>query len=333
MSSQGGYRCNACGEWHDELPRSFHVLSPVYWSEEDEDEDEETSVLEQEHCVIADEHFFIRGLIRLPVLDDDDGFEWGAWVSLSRVNYIQTIDDWQREGREEIEPMFGWLGASGVHTIHARPQDHGPHPTCGATADHRARTDRSSPERRAAPRDHDRACARDRRAPAPRLMSAAELAARLPDVAMLRRWCRSLAVLDAVMSPDEEDRYYRSWDEGQQMASMRNGSGDEYSIVFSDAGAYIRGFDHESDLSPWSNEPLAIVAGLVDDVPASLREHIDEPAFSSQGVPALSVCLWREAGDPSWSFGSPSEIERRHQSGGAEWLFDVLDGHSEGYVA
>lgn len=37
---------------------------------------------------------------------------------------------------------------------------------------------------------------------------------------------------------------------GEQMASMRNGSGDAYSIVFSPAGAFIRGFDHESAMSP-----------------------------------------------------------------------------------
>ncbi|MFE4802065.1 hypothetical protein ACFRFL_45945 [Streptomyces sp. NPDC056708] len=34
--------------------------------------------------------------------------------------------------------------------------------------------------------------------------------------------------------------------DGEEMASMRNGSGDEYSIVFSAAGAYVRGFDHET---------------------------------------------------------------------------------------
>ncbi|QFZ72233.1 hypothetical protein GFH48_02255 [Streptomyces fagopyri] len=36
------------------------------------------------------------------------------------------------------------------------------------------------------------------------------------------------------------------WAEGEEMASTRNGSGDEYSIVFSAAGVYVRGFDHES---------------------------------------------------------------------------------------
>jgi hypothetical protein len=38
----------------------------------------------------------------------------------------------------------------------------------------------------------------------------------------------------------------------EDLASMQNGSGDEYSIVFLDDGAaYARGFDHESPVSPW----------------------------------------------------------------------------------
>jgi len=31
---------------------------------------------------------------------------------------------------------------------------------------------------------------------------------------------------------------------------MRNGSGDAYSIVFGPLGVIIRGFDHESPMSP-----------------------------------------------------------------------------------
>jgi hypothetical protein len=46
-------------------------------------------------------------------------------------------------------------------------------------------------------------------------------------------------MLDAIMSPEWEWRYYSfdsRWGPGEEMASMRNGSGDAYSIVFSSAG-------------------------------------------------------------------------------------------------
>jgi hypothetical protein len=102
-----GYRCSRCGQWHDELPFAFHVLEPAVWTPElaaDED-----SWLEEELCVIKGEHFFIRGLVRIPVVDADQDFEWGVWTSLSRDNFARTLKIWDREGREAEPPMFGWL--------------------------------------------------------------------------------------------------------------------------------------------------------------------------------------------------------------------------------
>ncbi|GGV05405.1 hypothetical protein GCM10010502_70370 [Kitasatospora aureofaciens] len=45
---------------------------------------------------------------------------------------------------------------------------------------------------------------------------------------------------------------------------MRNGSGDEYSIVFAPAGVYLRGFDHESPMSPYAED--GVWPGVVDSV-------------------------------------------------------------------
>jgi hypothetical protein len=102
-----GYQCQCCGEWHDELPFAYHAPKPAYWSSELASD--ETSWLDEETCVIRGEHFFVRGLIRIPVLDADGHFEWGAWVSLSRDNFISMGEAWEREGRENDPPMFGWL--------------------------------------------------------------------------------------------------------------------------------------------------------------------------------------------------------------------------------
>ncbi|MFB7719846.1 hypothetical protein [Nocardia sp. NPDC056100] len=137
-------------------------------------------------------------------------------------------------------------------------------------------------------------------------MTVNDVAQRLPAIAELRDLCRSMAMLEAILSPDWVDRYYSfnaAWDEGQEMASMRNGSGDEYSIVFSAAGAYIRGFAHESPMSPYANdgEPWP---GVIDEVPDAFTPFVTEPAFSDQNkVPVLTVCLWRAATDDRWQHG------------------------------
>jgi hypothetical protein len=70
-----------------------------------------------------------------------------------------------------------------------------------------------------------------------------------------------MAVLDAVLSPSWESRYFsfdRRWAPTEELASMRDGCGNEYSIVFTPAGAFARGFDHESPLSPYRLDPAAV---------------------------------------------------------------------------
>lgn len=76
---------------------------------------------------------------------------------------------------------------------------------------------------------------------------------RLPDIIGLRRRAQSLAVLDAIMSPDWQYRYYlfnSKWDADEMMASRKNGSGDELYVLFTRFGAIFKGFDHESLMSP-----------------------------------------------------------------------------------
>jgi hypothetical protein len=53
---------------------------------------------------------------------------------------------------------------------------------------------------------------------------------RLPPPEQLRRLCQSLAMLDAIFSPEWQYRLYSfnsRWAKGEMMASMRDGQGDE----------------------------------------------------------------------------------------------------------
>jgi hypothetical protein len=154
-----------------------------------------------------------------------------------------------------------------------------------------------------------------------------DVARQLPAIADLRDLCRSLAMLDAILSPDWEDRYYSmnaNWADGEEMASMRNGSGNEYSIVFSTAGAYIRGFDHESPMSPYGNdaEPWP---GVIDEVPELFKPFVEESAFTDEdGVPVVTACLWRGATDDRWHHGTIDFPDRAVDPDGATGLFELL---------
>ncbi|MFD5857593.1 hypothetical protein [Streptomyces chartreusis] len=137
-------------------------------------------------------------------------------------------------------------------------------------------------------------------------MTVHDVAPQLPEIAVLREHSRSIAVLEAVLSPEWENRYHSfddHWSETESMASMRSGSGDEYSIVFSPVGAYVRGFDHESPMSPYmEDEPWP---GVLDQVPDVFRPYVEEPAFSDEdGMPIVTACMWRELADDAWKTGA-----------------------------
>jgi hypothetical protein len=98
----------------------------------------------------------------------------------------------------------------------------------------------------------------------------------LPPPDVLERICKGIATLDAIISEDWEARYYSfdaCWDKKakHRMASMRNGSGDDWFIVFTPAGTFVKSFWHE-----YKRENVdAIYAGL----PKALAKQRKESAF------------------------------------------------------
>lgn len=118
----------------------------------------------------------------------------------------------------------------------------------------------------------------------------------LPAISELKLRAKALAMLDAIIAPDWEDRYYsynQSWCAGEEMASMRNGSGDDWFILFGEFGAAIKGLDHESKIA--GNFILSKEVEL--QLPKSFSTFYKEPAF---GMDWLSFCYWCESTQNSW---------------------------------
>ncbi|MFD5786698.1 DUF2199 domain-containing protein [Streptomyces sp. NPDC127037] len=86
---------------------SYSTAAPDVWSSSFESDPD--SMLSSDQCVIKGQHFFIRGLIEIPVIGSQDVFSWGVWVSLSRDNFARAVEVWNSEGRDAEKPYFGWL--------------------------------------------------------------------------------------------------------------------------------------------------------------------------------------------------------------------------------
>jgi len=150
----------------------------------------------------------------------------------------------------------------------------------------------------------------------------------LPDIPALRRLTRSLAMLDAILSPEWESRYYSfdsHWGEGELMASMRNGQGDDWFSLFTRGGVVVIGLDHEAPMFRF-NEPWP---GLFDSLPSELAAAVNEPAFDARNS---TFCIWRRSAGERWERG-PVQFPDGDDPDGSAQLLQILDGRPESYRA
>lgn len=154
--------------------------------------------------------------------------------------------------------------------------------------------------------------------------------AALADASKLKALCQSLAMLDAIISPEWESRYYsfnNRWDDKTALASMRDGSGDDYFILFVPSGVVIKGFAHEAAMSPYRVQPPQVWPGVLDALPEALRVPLSDPALSINDV---TFCLWNTVQDQMWMRGDITFPDAPFFDG-SEDLLGILDGTPEMY--
>ncbi|WP_433543727.1 DUF2199 domain-containing protein (plasmid) [Streptomyces sp. CA-294286] len=126
MTSDLGFLCSGCGAHHPELPMNYAAEAPAAWDPAFADADD--CLLSSDQCVIRAQHYFVKGLIEIPVIGSDEVFSWAVWVSLSRENFSRAADMWNTTGREAEAPYFGWLttdlSAYSPTTLHLKTHVH-----------------------------------------------------------------------------------------------------------------------------------------------------------------------------------------------------------------
>jgi hypothetical protein len=139
-------------------------------------------------------------------------------------------------------------------------------------------------------------------------------------------------MLDAILCPEWQYRHYSfdvNWAAADEMASMRDGCGDGYFILFTGAGAIIKGFVHVSDVWRRALEHGRPPSGVLDRVPEEFAGFLNEPAFSMEET---TFCLWRRPSDQGWRTGAIDSLEGDDPDGSAE-LLKLLSGDPAAYRA
>ena len=109
---------------------------------------------------------------------------------------------------------------------------------------------------------------------------------------------------------------------------MDNGSGDTFFAYFNSHGCFLKGFAHESVMSPYQHSPPKLWPGLLDSVPSVFEAALNEPAFMMSDV---TFAIWREFNDTQWHTGKIDFPASEFSDGSLEML-SILDADPQSYV-
>ena len=138
----------------------------------------------------------------------------------------------------------------------------------------------------------------------------------------IRSSLKACAALDIELCDDEYLRCFTfnsAWSDGIQVATYENGGGDDLVIVFSDDSILIKGFDHESEVSPYAQEEYGVWPGMYDGAPEKLLSILDDEAFEKEDV---TFCYWREGETGKWRQG-PVKFNDEGDDG-SSWLLPAI---------
>lgn len=123
------FHCATCNEDHEGLP-DLGMDAPDPYLRVPEAERAGRTTFTGDRCTVRDEdgeeHYFVRGVIMIPIHGQDEAFGIGVWVSQSRANYERY------SAEEDMDPTFGWLANHIAHyeedtfllktRVHFRPE-------------------------------------------------------------------------------------------------------------------------------------------------------------------------------------------------------------------
>ena len=144
----------------------------------------------------------------------------------------------------------------------------------------------------------------------------------LPRKEELKNLCKSISVLEAILCPEWEYRYYsynNNWSEEEEVFEMRDGQGDQMLILFNKNGVVINGFAHESIMRNWK--------GIRENIPDEFKEFIFGEPVKSIGT---TFCIWQTKSDRKWQVGDINFPENNYLDGSKD-LLKILDGKPDTY--
>lgn len=102
------FRCRSCAEWHEgvpdlafDLPDMIHAMDAA--------ERARRARITSDSVELDGAHFFVRGVLMVPVLGEDMALGLGAWSTLSPASYARYSETFDDDDQGRVGPFFGWF--------------------------------------------------------------------------------------------------------------------------------------------------------------------------------------------------------------------------------
>lgn len=104
-----GFDCAVCGATHSGETRDLRMNLPEPIHALGEEERGLRARLTEDAAVLDGERWFVRGLLELPIADEDGYFGYGVWVEVSEQDFASLRELWDDEEGWRQGPFAGRL--------------------------------------------------------------------------------------------------------------------------------------------------------------------------------------------------------------------------------
>lgn len=154
---------------------------------------------------------------------------------------------------------------------------------------------------------------------------------KIPNPWELEKRLLAYAKIDYLMNHDEEEyKVYhyddKEWIKNGHFFRIDNGGGDHYHILISPMGSVIKGFGHESEMSPYNlqegEQPELIKNhNFYQDLPDDLFSLLNDDALEKE---VATFCIWQSISQEQWTY-TPITIPDDWNDGSEDFLNYVFD--------
>ncbi|MEM7343815.1 MAG: hypothetical protein AAF485_06200 [Chloroflexota bacterium] len=150
------------------------------------------------------------------------------------------------------------------------------------------------------------------------------------DAKTLMQGLKAAAKIEALLCQEawlQRYQFEEEWDTDVKMARFSNGQGDDIFVLESPDGVIIKGFDHESIVSPYARADHSLWPGMFEGIPPTLSKLLDDPAVVKEDA---TFVHWLSENTDKWQRGSVKFSN--NETDGSDWLLDMLPLTAGSYI-